>query len=194
MIFKSVLHGNRHDIQPPDIATDICKCSETISPFSFFFFFCLVVNCLSTIILLCCQHLNVIMPIILFYDSRNIFCGWLHFRYCYQARLQLLSSPAFSFPSCSLESIERSLVDRSVGCWMAVLPAGSFRLFNVGLVEVSAAFRFRFSLALRSAMISDRLSSVRFDLDWIGLDWIGSRAMHIVSHWLGDGGNSSLLV
>jgi len=32
-----------------------------------------VVNCLSTIILLCCQHLNVIMPIILFYDSPNIF-------------------------------------------------------------------------------------------------------------------------
>lgn len=38
VIFKSVLHGNRHDIQPPDIATDICKCSETISPFSLFFF------------------------------------------------------------------------------------------------------------------------------------------------------------
>jgi len=128
VIFKSVLHGNQHDIQPPasqsDIAENICKCSETISPF---FFGCLVVNCLSTIILLCCQHLNVIMPIILFYDSRNIFCAWLHFRYCYQA-------PALrGFPSCNSESIERwiELVDRSVGCWVAGL-AGRFawRLFS----------------------------------------------------------------
>lgn len=101
-----------------------------------------------------------------------------------------------AFPSCTLGSIG-AIVGGSQQCGLlfrcfsdAFCLAALFRLFNVGLVEVSsAAFRFsvsfrfvlfRFSPALRSAMISA---------------WIGSRAMHIVSHsrpGLVDGGNSSL--
>lgn len=81
VIFKSVLHGKRQRYPiahaPYSMAGHSIKCRtidsiETwISPVVVVVV--VVVNCLSTIILLCCQHLNVIMPIILFYDSPNIF-------------------------------------------------------------------------------------------------------------------------
>lgn len=79
VIFKSVLHGKRQRYLPwtPPSTRNPTKCRtmpKTIETWvSPVVFVVVVVNCLSTIILLCCQHLNVIMPIILFYDSRNIF-------------------------------------------------------------------------------------------------------------------------
>lgn len=191
VIFKSVLHGNRHDIQQPQLSSQpdrysasqaaSQRASETLKMpwkrylctfFFIIFFSCLVVNCLSTIILLCCQHLNVIMPIILFYDSRNIFCALAHFAIFSSgvSGVFVLFFGIFGFFPRAVwnrSSFGRKIVGGSqCGLLFAfqfccLLPGGSFRLFNVGLVEVSAAFRFRFSFGFE----------VSHDFGWdLGLD------------------------